>query len=131
MLFDETAANLLPDGFGLDKHPVQVEHHGSDHAPPTARTDTLSSVLERLIAAGCIALGLAGVLNTDAAQLVVLVAAVALVAVVLASSRTAAATMWGVHASVLAGITDPWAGHCATDPARSVVRLVLLSQPRR
>jgi hypothetical protein len=88
-------------------------------------------VLRALLATLCVALSASVVLNPDAAQLVLVVVSVALVAIVVASSCAAMGTAWNLQSGVLGGVADAWSGPSVTGQARAVVRLVLLSQPRR
>ncbi len=81
------------------------------------------------MAAACVALGTATLLNPDPTQLVVMVAAFALVAVVVASAST---VMWSdrLFSGLLDGIALFRSGKSATEQSRGVVQLVLLAQPR-
>jgi hypothetical protein len=88
-------------------------------------------VLRALLATLCVALISSVALTPDAAQLVVVVASVALVAIVVASSCVAMGTAWNLQSGVVGGVADAWSGPSATGQAHAVVRLVLLSQPRR
>lgn len=103
---------------------------GPDRALSVAgRTGTILSVLKPLLAAMCVALGSAAFLNPDPTQLVVLVAAFALVTVVVASSTVLRGT-GRLVSRILNGLTWQRSGHSTTEQDRGVVRLVLLAQPR-
>jgi hypothetical protein len=81
------------------------------------------------MAAMCVALGSAAFINPDATQFVVLVAAIALVAVVVASSTVLRGT-GRLVSRILSGIALQRSGQWTMEQDRGVVRLVLLAQPR-
>jgi len=89
-------------------------------------------MLGRLIAAASfVALGSAIVLQPDSAQVVLVVAAVVLATSVLVSSRLLCASSDIAFANLATGVAQAAPGSPGRARTRSVVRLVLLSQPRR
>jgi hypothetical protein len=94
-------------------------------------TGKVSSVLRWLSSASFVALGFAGVLNPDAAQLTLVVAAFAMVAIIFTSSGAFALNDDAIRMGVLGGASNPWSNQSITNHPHGVVRLVLLSRPRR
>ena len=92
-------------------------------------TITLRNVLGLFAATASAALGLAAALSPDAAQLVLVVAALTLAVVLAAPSFFTIVAPASVPG--FGGITHRVADRSASDPTYEVVRLVLLSQPRR